>query len=178
MRVLYRTSIVIAATLLAALASGCGAGARPQEPFGVASPSNDPALTAAANTVGPILESRFPDSYAGLELDHSRHLMRVYRKPDPRVDDTVRRSVPNVRVAFGDARFSLAQMRTLANRVWADKDYWRGQDIDIQTVGPSVDGSAVRVGTRRGPADQAALSTRYGAGTVTVDQVTVMPAGG
>lgn len=135
-------------------------------------PMNDPALQHAAYTVEPMLETSFPDTYAGLQLDHQQHVMIIYRRPDPALDTAVRARVPQVSVAFQDARFSLAQLLQLRDQIVADMAYWSGRGVSIQTVGAIVDGSGVRVGTVQGAPEEAALLLqRYGAETVTVEKV-------
>ncbi|MFL6124897.1 hypothetical protein [Actinophytocola sp.] len=155
---------------------GCGADSAPASPPASTSVATDPALLGAADTIGPMLEKTFPDSYAGLSLDHRRHVMTVYRRPDPALDAAVRAKSGQVRVDFRDAKFSLAAMRQLVDRIMADRTYWGTRQVSIQTVAPMPDGSGVRVGTLRGAANESALlSERYGAGTVSVEKISVVP---
>ena len=58
----------------------------------------------------------------------------------------------------------------------ADRAYWQGRGITIQSAGPKVDGSAVAVGTTRGAADLPALARRYGTGTLSVEKLAITPA--
>jgi hypothetical protein len=169
--------MAVAVTVGASLVSvGCGTDSAPASPPASTSVANDPALLGAADTIGPMLEKTFPDSYAGLSLDHQRHVMTVYRRPDPALDAEVRAKAGQVRVDFRNAKFSLAAMRQLVDRIMADKAYWGTRQVSIQTAGPMPDGSGVRVGTLRGePGESALLSERYGAGTVSVEKVSVVP---
>jgi hypothetical protein len=137
---------------------------------------NDSALYEAADGIQPLLEKSFADSYSGLKLDLDARQIIVYRRSDPALDSTVRNRVsPKVRIVFRDAKFTSTQMQRLANRIIADTDYWRHHGIEIQSAGPKVDGTGVNVGTKRGPADAPGLLRHYGAGTLTVEKMTVAP---
>jgi hypothetical protein len=173
-RLLSVGALLVIATVSTACASG---GSPPRSPGASPSAANDQALSAAADKIGPVLEQRFPDSFAGLELDHPRHVMTIYRRHDDRLDAMARSTIPSTRVVFRDARFSLRQLLQLTDQVTADRNYWLGRGIDIQTTGPNTDGSGVRIGTARGAADGPALAQRYGADRVTVEQETVAPDG-
>jgi hypothetical protein len=179
-----RRGVVVAALLGVSIAVlvGCGSAsggpAAPAPTTALTTPVNDPTLLDAADTVVPMLEKSFPDTYAGLALDHQQHVMTIYRRPDPALDAAVRARIPQVRVAFRDARFSLPQLRQLRDHIVADTAYWSGRGVSIQTVGAMVDGSGVGVGTLRGAPEEAALlSQRYGTETVTVEKISVVPAG-
>ena len=122
----------------------------------------DPALTAAAATVQPLLQSSFAGTFAGLELRHDVPMLVVYRKPDPRLDEEVTRAAPGVRVEFRDAKYTLAEMTAAGGRVMDDRDYWKERGTTVSTVGPAVDGSGVEVTTVTDPGGFAeALRERY-----------------
>jgi hypothetical protein len=166
--------ILTAAMSASALGAGgcCQDPSAPGAPTSDATPMNDPELLDAAGKVTPLLEKSFADTYAGLELDHPHHKMIVYRRPDPALDAAVKHQAEGVTIEFRDAKFSLATMKSLVARILADKPYWEGQGVHIESVGPMVDGSSVRVGTREGTADQTRLlETRYGPGTVTIEKI-------
>lgn len=172
-------SKVFVALLCAGLAA-CGANpAADREPSTAApvtSVLNDPGLSAAADAVVPELESRFRDTYSGVELLHRDHTMVIYRLSDPRLEEFVRARIPDARVVFRDGRFSLAHMRDVARQVMRDKDYWSGQGIVVNGAGPRPDGAAVEVLTATGSRnEERALNVRYGEGVVTVRQETPVP---
>lgn len=122
----------------------------------------DPALTSAAAVVQPLLQSSFPDTFAGLELRHDVPGMVIYRKPDPRLDAEVARVAPGARVEFRDARYALVEMRAAGERVMDDREHWRSRGVTVSAVGPAVDGSGVEVTTVGEAGDFAgALRERY-----------------
>jgi hypothetical protein len=114
-------------------------------------PMNDPALMAAAEVVQPLLERKFADTYAGLEMRNDVPMMVVYRKPDPSLDAEVRKIAPGVRIEFRDARYTRIEMGEYVKRVVNDTEYWRGRGISIVSAGPEVDGSGVEVGVVAAP---------------------------
>ncbi|MEV6237777.1 hypothetical protein [Lentzea sp. NPDC051838] len=107
---------------------------------------NDPALTKAADLVQPLLEREFANTYAGLEI--RKEMIVVYRKPDPRLDEEVRK-VSDARIEFRDALYTRVEMAEYAKRVMDDRERWKG--IDIVSTGPEVDGSGVVVGVVAAP---------------------------
>jgi hypothetical protein len=166
----WRGAVISLALVLSVSAGACGSSGR-----GASSPpSSDPALEAAAHSIEPFLAKSFPDSFSGLELDHSHHVLLIYRRPDPRLDAAVKGRIPQVHVVVRDGKFSLKQMKQLADQIMADKGYWRTRGINIQSVGPISDGSGVLVGTSRGAADTDKLARRYGAGVLTVEKVDIV----
>ncbi len=180
----WRAAVTSLALVLSVSAGGCGrltsgsAGRDASSP-GAGNPSgpaNDPALEVAADSIEPFLEKSLPDSFSGLVLDHAHHIMVIYRRPDPRLDTAVKGRIPQVNVDFRDGKFSLKQMKQLADRIVADREYWRARGIDIQSVGPTSHGSGVAVGTSRGTADTDKLASRYGAGVLPAEKVDIAPA--
>jgi hypothetical protein len=170
-----RVALILA---LLGLSVACRAGPAggPVEPS--ASPTVvDPALQAAADRTGPMLENDFRETYAGLELDHQARRMIIYRKPDPRLETVVRSQNPGVDIVYRDARFSLAEMRVLVERILADQPYWHTQGIEIRAVGPRTDGNGVIVtlSAKDIPKGAPALKQRYGADRVTVEEGSIVP---
>ncbi|NUT53701.1 MAG: hypothetical protein HOV94_41390 [Saccharothrix sp.] len=134
-------------------------------------PINDPALSNAAHAVRPLLEVRFKNSYAGLEIRNDVPMMVIYRKPDPELDAEVRKAAPDVRIEFRDARYTQTEMAEHVKRVMDDTGYWKGRGVEIVLAGPDVDGSGVRVGTVNPPDDLAQqLAERYPAMSFNVEQ--------
>ncbi len=175
-----RGAILLAlATAAGWVVSACGSGG-PDAADGTAVPGsptvNDPALKAAAQVVEPELRKSFAGSFAGLVLDHGNHVMTVYRRPDAALDARVRALVPQVKVVFRDARYSLAQMQQVVDQLLADESYWRSQGIMINGAGPEPDGSGVVVFTPKGWArEQQELSQHYPAIAITVRKRTIVP---
>jgi hypothetical protein len=67
------------------LLGGCGSPSTSRSEPASSSQVNDPALSAAADVVEPMLERSFPKSFAGLELDRPRHQMtKTAREPTNR----------------------------------------------------------------------------------------------
>jgi len=131
----------------------------------------DPVLDAAAASLGPALESGFPDTYAGLRLDQERGAVVVYRRPDPELDQAARAAANGARLELVDARHSLKRLREVVDRIGADTGHWQEQGVRITTWGPAVDGSAVDVTTVAGSeADRLALAARYGADVIRVSR--------
>ncbi|MGW4210563.1 hypothetical protein ACWEIJ_21410 [Lentzea sp. NPDC004789] len=108
-------------------------------------PMNEP-LAAAAHVVQPLLERKFANTYAGLEMRNDVPMLVVHRKPDPKLDAEVREVAPGVRIEFRDARYTRAEMSEHVRRVMDDTEYWKGRGISIVSAGPEVDGSGVLVG--------------------------------
>jgi hypothetical protein len=133
--------------------------------------TTDPAVTAAAATVQPVLRTAFPDTFSGLELRHEVPVLVVYRKPDPRLDAEVSRLAPGVRVEFRDAKYTMTGMEAAGTRVMDDREYWKGRGLTVVAVAPAVDGSGVQVITSNEAGDFAsALRERYPAMSFSVRQ--------
>lgn len=110
---------------------------------------NDLTLSATADSTEPFLRASFPNTFAGLRLDHQSETMTICRRPDPNLDSVVRSRVHGVAVTFCDARYSLAQMQKLIDGILRDREYWASGGIEINGVGPTADGSGVLVMTSR-----------------------------
>ena len=134
----------------------------------VSGPVDDPALSAAADTVDRIVQASYRDWYAGTVLDHGGSTMTVYRKPGSDLDAAVRRAVPGVAVVFRDAKLSRTEMQALVDRIMADTGYWRDRGVTVNGSGPLEDGSGVSVMTEAGSAREAAELTRHYGQTVVV----------
>lgn len=168
-----RTAVALSAVCMLAACAGPATSPQGSPETGASPPvstiSNDPALTAAADNVEPLLRTSFADSFAGLVLDHTDHTLIIYRRPVPDLDAAVRQRALAVRVVFRDARYSLRQMQDLATRVMNDAAYWRDRGVTVNGAGPASDGSGVEVMTSDGSSDeQKAMNQRYGAGAVKI----------
>lgn len=133
--------------------------------------SNDPAVTAAADVLNPLLLRDFAASFAGLVLDHDQRIVIVYRKPDAALDARVREKVKGVTVELRDARMSQREMADLRDRVMADSGYWGERGVSVNGAGPKPDGSGVEVMTTSGsPSDQGKLRAHYRTDAILVTQ--------
>src|SRR5687767_9157178 len=108
--------LVLLALFVMALAS-CGRNSPVVTEPMLTTPMNDPALSKAAGAVQPLLERRFASTYAGLEVRNDVPMLVVYRKPDPRLDDEVRKAAPDARIDFRDARYTRVEMAEHVQRV-------------------------------------------------------------
>lgn len=152
---MVRKAVLLAAALLILIS--CGRNTTELGTPPTSTVREDPALTAAANTVQPVLETTFAATFAGLELRHDVPVMVVYRKPDPRLDAEMARLAPGVRAEFRDAKYTLTEMKAAGTRVMDDLEYWKGRGAHVNAVGPETDGSGVRVYTHDEPRDLATL---------------------
>ena len=73
--------VAVTACLLGACTAQHPSAARPAPPTSSSSVEETPAasVTATADVLEPVLRHRFADSYAGLELDHAKHTVIVWR---------------------------------------------------------------------------------------------------
>ncbi|WP_433273132.1 hypothetical protein ACQPZF_18225 [Actinosynnema sp. CS-041913] len=134
-------------------------------------PTNDPVLEEAASSLGPLLESGFPDTYSGLRLDQDKGVVVVYRRPDPALDEAARAAARGAGLELVDAKHSLKRLREVIDRINADVEYWKTKGVQLTTWGPAVDGSAVNVTTVAGSeSDRVALAARYGEDVIRVTQ--------
>jgi hypothetical protein len=176
-----RLEAVAAVVVLVGVLVGCGDEATggsplPGVPYGSPAPSgNDPAVTAAAERLDPLLRQEFAASYAGLVLNHDAHTVVVYRRPDAALDARARSEVTDVTVELRDARMSLREMQDLRDRVMADTAYWSQQGVTISSAGPKPDGSGIEVMTSPGSSDdQKKLRKRYGTDAITVTKGSII----
>ncbi|MFI6827697.1 hypothetical protein ACIBG5_11400 [Kribbella sp. NPDC050241] len=168
-------AVVVAAVVGAGVVAGCGdeaAGGLPGIPYGSPVPSgNDPAVTAAADLLNPLLLQDFAASFAGLVLDHDKRVVIVYRKPDAALDVRVREKVKGVTVELRDARMSQREMADLRDRVIGDIGYWGERGVSVNSAGPKPDGSGVEVMTTSGnSSDQKKLRAHYRTDAILVTQ--------
>ncbi|WP_424185365.1 hypothetical protein ACOBQX_26185 [Actinokineospora sp. G85] len=151
-----------AAALLitAVLAVGCGNNHVAQGPPATSAAAEDPALTAAAQVVQPVVVS-FP-AFAGTELRHEVPMLVVYRTPDPALDAAAVKAAPNTRIEFRDAAYTHNEMIAAAALVMGDREDWGARGWTIASSAPMVDGSGVLVVTTNDPSGFAdALQQRY-----------------
>jgi hypothetical protein len=130
------TALIASAVLVAA--AGCV-----QSTVGAGSDGRS--MDTVAHELEPILRTTHGDSFAGLRVDEASNTLVIYRRPDADVDAYVQSFADGVRVDLRAAPLSLNQMLRVGEAIMADRDYWLGQQVDINGVAPVVDGSAVDV---------------------------------
>jgi len=163
-------------TLTACLVSACTAhhpqAARPAPPTATSSVEETPAasVTATADVLEPVLRQRFADSYAGLELDHAKHTVIVWRLPNPDLDAEVRALAPGAKIAFTEARLPIARRSTLAAQITTDQALWAERGVDV--VATAVGDASVQVSVKRVTAQtKRAMAQHYGCWAIDVKEV-------
>lgn len=127
-------------------------------------------VTATADVLEPVLRQRFAETYAGLELDHAKHTVIVWRLPNPELDEEVRALAPGAKIAFTEARVPIARRSTLAAQIMTDQAMWAGQDIAITST--AVDEASVQVGVKRVTSrTKRTMAQHYGCWAIDVEEV-------
>lgn len=145
-------------------------------------PVTPPELDAAMTRIRDAGRTRFPDSYAGLEVDQRQVHTVVYRVPSAEFDAFLRDIGPGVCVIVRNAAHPAGVLDALRKRVTADLPYWAGRGIRVNMVNARHDGAGVEVGV--GPDDLARARTelpgRYGptAPLLVVGQAPIVPLAG
>ncbi|HEX8629912.1 MAG TPA: hypothetical protein VF755_17265, partial [Catenuloplanes sp.] len=109
--------------------AGCGA-QRPavEVSAGATSmPVTPPELETAMTRIRDAGHTRFPDSYAGLEVDQRQVHTVVYRVPSAGFDAFLRDVGPGACVIVRDAAHPARSLDALRDRVTADMPYWAGR---------------------------------------------------
>ncbi|MFI1197767.1 hypothetical protein ACH4T9_31530 [Micromonospora sp. NPDC020750] len=118
-------------------------------------------LMDAATTVQEAGEQRWPQVYAGVELDLEQNLLKVRRIPSgPAVDQAVCALVPTVIVRFVDAVHSERQLAAWQARVFADRSYWQRRGIVLNGISTDM-GLGVVVAMDDPDRHRAAITARY-----------------
>lgn len=145
--------------------AGCGMPRSPQVTTmgGATVPVTPPALQEAITRIEEGARDRFPDSYAGLEVDQRQVQAIVYRVASAAFDDFVRLSAEDACVVVCDAAHSSAELTTWQDRIVADLGRWGEQGVRISSVGARHDGAGVEIGTQDVAAARRALPAYYGA---------------
>lgn len=109
-------------------------------------------------------EDEFADSFAGLQVVPEQGYAIVYRVPSATFDQMVKTISTGQCVHIRDAPYTAKALRGLAEKIGGDFEYWRAQGIQVNSVGPLHDGSAVEVGVEKSALDRAKveLPKRYG----------------
>lgn len=129
---------------------------------GTPQPANQEALDALAGRVEGVAKTRFAAVYTGLELRSEQDRLRVYRVPSADFDSWLTGAFKDDCIEVVDAAHSAQELNALVDRITGDVAYWKSQHIQIGTVSPRVDGSAVDVTTTDVAQASPALVQRYG----------------
>jgi hypothetical protein len=162
--------------------AGCAVERTPQHVTvgGVTMPTTPPKLEAVMSRIEEAGRSRFPDSYAGLEVDQEMVRAIVYRVPSGAFDDVIRKEAEDSCILVRDAAHSATSLAVWHDRVLADLPYWNHRHISIVSVGARHDGSGVEIGTGDPLRARTALLARYGSRAplifVPADPVRPLPA--
>ncbi|MFI0796410.1 hypothetical protein ACH4OY_27545 [Micromonospora rubida] len=115
----------------------------------------------AATTVQEAGEQRWPQVYAGVELDLEQNLLQVRRIPsDPAVDQAICALVSTVTVRFVDAVHSERQLAAWQARVHADRPYWQIRGIVLNGISTDM-GCCVVVAVDDPARHRATITARY-----------------
>lgn len=137
---------------------------------------DDAALDVVASRLRSTAESRFPESFAGLEITDR---VRVFRRPSAGFDEWVAQDFAASCVELVDAPVSGRDIQALHDRIEADRGYWQRRGIDLNTVSVGLDGT-LTVGVGPGQTDEArsALADRYKIRVVVQEEGPVPPGNG
>lgn len=106
---------------------------------------NDTKLSAAADVLDPLLRGEYPDSYAGMSLDHDGHFVNIYQLDDPSLTKAAKNAVPDIRIVFHPAKCPLLQMERISRQITDDLNAWSARGLKINSLGPRPDGTGVEV---------------------------------
>ena len=176
-RRLLRWRVSVLAILLTVGVALTACASDPDADSGEPQVEEDPVLRTAANEIEQELTESYPDTFAGLVLDHEHRRMWVYRLPDPSLEASVEELAPGVvEVHFLDARYSLAEMTEVVDQVLADVEYWKNEGVSISGVHPQPDGSGVLIQVvELQPGFQQQIGDRYPTMPVTVEEQAIVP---
>ncbi|MEV6350016.1 hypothetical protein [Actinoplanes sp. NPDC051851] len=119
-------------------------------------------LGAAIGRIDQGGRQRFPESYAGVEVDQLHVRAIVYRVPSEAFDAFLRETARDVCLVVRDAAHGVEELATWHDRIVADLPHWAGAGVRIVTVGSRHDGAGVEIGTRDIDRARRELSGRYG----------------
>ncbi|SEG80669.1 hypothetical protein SAMN04489712_113127 [Thermomonospora echinospora] len=160
-------ALALAVLPVAAAACGTSTSGGPGQSPGSRSSSHSPlpdqsALASAAARIDAHLRRSFPDHYAGVEIDPSRSVVIVYRRPSSALDADLRARFGDVPTRLHDAPHSARELDRLAARLRDDTGYWRERGVSITSLAVRPDGTAVVVGTDDVAKATRELPRRYG----------------
>jgi hypothetical protein len=161
-------ALLVTSTIVAGNAAGAGSRPAPATPF----PSDWPnqfRLSEAASTISAAAQQRYPEVYAGVELDVPGDVVIVHRRPTAGFDEAIAALVPGVTVRFAYSPHSEAQVTAWQERVVADQTYWRSRGITLNGIGPRF-GQCVVVQVDDPERDRLAIVTHYPDWSICVEQ--------
>jgi hypothetical protein len=128
-------------------------------------PVTPPPLSAAMERIEQGGRLRFPESFAGIEVDQARVRAIVYRVPaaSTEFDDFIRHAAENNCVVVRDAAHAVAELGAWHDRVVADLSFWTVRGVRIVTVGSRHDGAGVEIGTQDLERARGEMTAHYGA---------------
>ena len=140
-------------------------------------PVTPPALDAAIARIEEGGRARFPQSYAGLEVDQRQVRAIVYRVASAAFDDFIRTTAADACIVVRDAAHSSADLAEWHDRIVGDLGGWGERGLRISSVGARHDGAGVEIGTGDVAAARRELPARYGpdAPLIFVEQGPVTP---
>lgn len=140
-----------------------------------ANPPGQPALDDAAQKVTTELKAKYANWYSGIALqqpmgpdDKTPYALLIYRIPNPALDAAAQAAAPTTKLIFVDVKYSFAQCDAVATKVKDDIKYWQSRGLTINTWG--CQRGLVYIGVTRPDQWQAALTARYGADAIVVEQ--------
>ncbi|MFI1991301.1 hypothetical protein [Actinoplanes sp. NPDC020271] len=127
-------------------------------------PVTPASLAAAMERIEQGGRLRFPDSFAGIEVDQQRVRAIVYRVPtaSTEFDDFIRETAESNCVVVRDAAHAVAELGDWHDRVVADLAFWTVRGVRIVTVGSRHDGAGLEIGTRDLAKARAEMPAHYG----------------
>lgn len=159
-----RTRARAAGTAVAVAVSAIAVGAAvtlpddtPVAPAAAADCTNPETLLRIAEGLRATAPARFPESFTDVEI--TSEAVVVFRKPSTAFDEWAAQEC----VTLVDALHSAPELRALRDRVEADRDYWKGRGIVLNTVAVDPDGT-IRIGVNEEDVERAQkeIVARYG----------------
>ncbi|GIF10978.1 hypothetical protein [Actinoplanes teichomyceticus] len=131
---------------------------------GIRMPVTPAPLRAAMERIERGGRMRFPESFAGIEVDQLRVRAIVYRVPatSAEFDDFIRQAAENTCIHVRDAAHAAAELGAWHDRVVTDLAFWAARGVHIVTVGSRHDGAGVEIGTRDVERARSELPVHYG----------------
>ena len=153
--------VLVSVIVVSACAAGGGAAGAARSEAGPGRSSMS--LDEQAALVDQLARGRFPDLYAGLDVNDGR--VAVYRTMGDgwrAFDDAVRGLGLADPVAIREAPYSAVELDRLVGRIVGDREYWAGQGLAISSVNARQDGTTVEVGSADSARAGQLLADRYG----------------
>lgn len=147
-----------------------------QELWPSANPPGQPALDDAAQKVKTALTAKYANWYSDIAVqepigpnDKTPYALLIYRVPNPALDAAARAAAPTTKLVFIDTTRSAAQCDAALAEVSKDLEYWRSRGLRMNSWGCQE--GLVHIGIDQPATWKSALTARYGAEAIVVDQV-------